>query len=322
MSQNPNCKEKSDYHSGDKTKLTLQRVLDSLKTELQNEPVETEATKRFKDDLTFIEKEYTGIPEIVNAYEKAYKDFNGAMKSKAQQQWDSIVSWSENKVTEDVANEITALREGEFYAEKRKKLKDTLNKAEEAFYSLKDCHDYFAAKEKKALEGYDKIKVYEKAVGDFFTDLKNLYEKANGYKEAEKYRSVFAVRLEFDDIRKKTLTPKEGGSLADPELYSKNLTDELRKVVAFKHERYLWHRDFLAKQEASKKDLIAKQSDLEKARQNYDDHIKNIRERLIREAEEIQPAAATPNPIPSAASTTAVKTEPPVIESPETPSKI
>lgn len=123
MSQNPNCKEKSDYHSGDKTKLTLQRVLDSLKTELQNEPAETEATKQFKEDLAFIEKEYTGIPDIVNAYEKAYKDFNGAMKSKAQQQWDGIVSWSDGNVPEDVAKEITALREGEFYAEKEKNLK-------------------------------------------------------------------------------------------------------------------------------------------------------------------------------------------------------
>lgn len=289
MSQSPKCTHQSDLHQGKKTTLTLQRVLDSLKTDLQNEPAENNAISQFKKDLSFIEQEYKGISEIVNAYEKAYKDFNGAKKNEAQKQWESIMNWSDNMVPKKIAGAITSLRDGEFYAGKEKKLKKDLERAEEEYYSLHECYQFYEVKEKRAIQDLEQAKSYEKTVGDSFKELKNLYEAANSLKDAGKHNSVFAVRLEFDDIRKKTIAEQDGGGLADPETFKNNLTSALRKVIAFKHERFLWHKDFIAKQDKAQKDLQARQSAFEKAKQSYEDHILNKRDRMIREAEDIQP---------------------------------
>lgn len=292
MNQVTNCTNKSDLHSGEKTTLTIQRVFDILRTELKKESSETEATTKFKEDLTFFENEYSGIQEICSAYKEAYREFNDKMIDKAKEQWENIVSWSEGKVGTNVETAIKELRQGPYYAEGINNLKKIKDDIEEELFSLKNCHEYFEKLSNRAIEEFEKTKIYEKTIKDYFTDLTKLHEEAKKYKDAEKYRSLFVIRLEFEDIREKTLTPKDSGTLIDPEKLKEDLANGLRKIIAFKHERFLWHKDFLENQKA----LLQKQKDFEKAKENYEEHIKNIRDRLIREAEDIQLATGSTQP--------------------------
>jgi hypothetical protein len=279
MNEQAKFEKISPYHTVPELTWTIKRILDKLREELQQETVENEATTQFDTDLKNLEKEYDGIPDIVSKYQAAYVNFVGTMKDTAKRNWDDIKSWTDDEVPDNIADAITELRKGEFYDQKEETLRSNLETAWWDYHSQLSYFDYFSAWKKKAEDDFSKAKEFEKTVGDWFSELENLHATAKEYMEANKHKSTYAVRLEYQELWEKTLELDDGTSTEkNPEWLKNHLTGKLRALIVATHEAYLWHN----------KQLKSKES-FETAKSNYDTFVESRRESFIREAQDVEP---------------------------------
>jgi hypothetical protein len=179
---------------------SIRRLLTTLEEKLEEIEIKrpTDATKKFGDDLKDANKEYQGIGDIVSKYEKFY-DQLGCRLAEAKNWMKDIDIWSHDEPVDEKA--IQKLREEQYEKEEKDGgkccrwlgFRDSLNLQQ-------DCLARAVRAEEEAKDDNEAYKGFEKTVTDQFTDLKSLRDKAETYWKAEKYQSVFAVSLEFDDV--------------------------------------------------------------------------------------------------------------------------
>src|SRR5262249_5251756 len=107
----------------------------------------------------------------------------------------------------------------------------------------------------------------------WFADLKDLHEQAKSFDNKKKYRSVYAVYLEAEQVWQNI----NGLTSEGPAKLKNNLTDKLRKVLQAKDERFRWQQDWLAKQQG-----------VTNAQTNYETFKTNRLKDFIREAEDVE----------------------------------
>jgi hypothetical protein len=260
---------------------TIPQILKRLKKELQGLPP-SDATKKFQTDITFVEQEYNGLPDIVAEYEAAYPGYKqcGPLYNTAECQWNEIRKWeheSHPHLPKESRKAIKDLREDSYRSETEECLNDdhpkrVLEKSQEDFRSIKSYYDQSQEEEVQILAQYNEKKAFKRTADSWFNDLKDLHGQAKNYNDKKKYRSLYAVYLEAEQVWKKIydLTSETPAEL------KKKLTCKLRKVLQAKHTRFHRHKDWLDRQLA-----------VTNAQTNYDTFKSNRRKDFIREAEDV-----------------------------------
>ncbi|HEX8921933.1 MAG TPA: hypothetical protein VF766_10675 [Pyrinomonadaceae bacterium] len=296
---------------------SIRRLIKALEDELENIQAArpTDATKKFGDDLKDADKEYQGIADIVTKYETFYNQKLDDELEKAKLWKKEIVSWSDDEVGRDAKRDIKKLRDG-YEAEEKKdgKCCEWLSFREQV-NDLNDCLGQAMTAEQEAKDDNEAYKGFEKGLTDRFAELKSLFDKAEALWKAKKYKSVYAVRLEFDDVyrklsdvdtwesRKKRCNGQsvsasgEGGQPTQsyvgqsskpgtemetkkpftPDEFRVELTQALRNLIGAKYQRFRWQQQRLVLESDSKrfKDLC-------------DKFRKSRRDQFIQEAEDVE----------------------------------
>jgi hypothetical protein len=286
------CKQKSKLSSDE----TIRQILKKLKEELQC-LLPSDATKKFLTDITFVEQEYNGLPDVVAEYEAAYPGYkqSGPQYNTAECQWNEIIKWDQSSpLSCKIKRAIKELRE-ESYRDGTEEPpclnenhpKEILEKSQQAFRSIKSCYDQRQEEEGEILAEYNEKKTFKKTVDGWFTDLKDLHGQTKNYNDKKKYGSLHAVYLEAEQVWRKingltSKTPAEvkpptESKLKTPAELKKELTEKLWKVLQAKDERFRWHQDWLDMQLA-----------VTNAQTNYDTYKVNRRKDFIREAEDVE----------------------------------
>lgn len=301
----------------------IRRLLIVLEEELEKTEAKnpTDATKKFADDLKDADKQYQGIADIVSKYEKFYDQLDCKLAEVRTWRKD-LKTWTEDEVTPKTRKLIRDLRD-EYEAEE-KSTKDKVGKCCQwlalrgklnNLNSLNDCLAKAVRKEEEAKDDNEAYKGLEKTVTDRFAELKSLYEKAKTLWEAEKYNSVYAVKLEFDDVydhlgtvitwayqQERCAPPKteSGGAYGQrsasgdaqdkepPESvapavpppsvedFRKKLTDALRALIIRKYTRFRWQQY-----------RLELEIDIKKFKDACDKFRKTRRDEFIQEAQDI-----------------------------------
>jgi len=273
----------------------LQKLEDVLE-ELSEKP--TDATKKFADDLKDADKEYTGITALVAKYKDFYDKLPCRMAEVAN--WrKELVNWTADKPTPAEKDAIKTSRNTDYEDKERQTCCDWIQ-CREYYNSMLDCFEQSKKKEEEAKENYDTIKGLEKLLGDRFTELKALFEKAKAFNEEERYRAVYAVYLEFGDVfaelsvirdwvyaRQECGIGNGGGTgqgedpieVWKPEKFKAEVVRNLRALLMARFQRFRWQHDVLTRssENQKKKDLC------EKFR-------KERRDKFIQESEDIEAA--------------------------------
>lgn len=162
----------------------------------------TEATKKFGEELKDFDKEYQGLAGIVSSYEKFFDNLD-CLLAKARAQREQIDEGWKGQVDANARKAIADLREVYEAEEKRTGscckwigYRDLLNKQG-------DCLARAARTEEEAKDDNEAFKGFEKTLTDRFKDFERLTGEADKLRKAEKFKSVYAVALEFADAYKK-----------------------------------------------------------------------------------------------------------------------
>lgn len=274
----------------------LQKLEDVLE-ELSEKP--TDATKKFGDDLKDADKEYQGITALV----AKYKDFYDKLPCKMAEanNWrKELTNWTATNPPQGEKDAIKQARDTD-YEQKEERICCDWIKCREQYNTTLDCLEQSKKTEEEAKENYDAIKNLEKTLGERFAELKTLFDKAKGFNEEERYRAVYAVSLEFDDVfaelsvirdwvyaRQECGIGSEDGTgyeagdpieVWTPEKFKAALVRTLRALLMARFQRFRWQHDSLTRisDNQKKKDLC------EKFR-------KDRRDKFIQESEDIEAA--------------------------------
>jgi hypothetical protein len=294
------CEQKSELSPDE----TIRQILKKLKEELQC-LLPSDATKKFLTDITFVEQEYNGLPDVVAEYEAVYSGYkqSGPQYNTAECQWIEIRKWDQSSPPlGNVKEAIKTLREESYRDETEfteeeppndNHPKKILDESKRAFRSIKSCYDQRQEEEGDILAEYNEKKTFKKTVDGWFTDLKDLHGQTKSYNDKKKYRSLHAVYLEAEQVWRKingltSKTPAElktpaESKLKTPAELKKELTEKLWKVLQAKDERFRWHQDWLDMQLA-----------VTNAQTNYDTFKTNRRKDFIREAEDVEAEDGAP----------------------------
>ena len=295
------CDPLSDYKrcESDYENATIRQLIKDIKDALQDprNSWTPAAVQKLQGDISFIEKEYDTIPQLVAAYEQFYPDLKetGAKYCTAERQWAAIKEWVCNaKLIQSIKNAIEDLRNRSYrdendddfkeYCDETKQSNDPthpkciLDKAEKDFISIKSCFDQRKDEEEAITKIYTKRKDFKKTVEDWLGDLKTLYDQANDFNMKKKYRSLYAIYLEASQVWKKIKRLSSHSEPQDAAWFQKDVTEHLKKSLIAKHELFLWHDDWLKKQNA-----------LAKAKAAYEAFTSSRRKDFLREAEDVPP---------------------------------
>jgi hypothetical protein len=276
-SKEKSCEQKSTLYPENNT---IRQMLKTLKEELQR-TAPSEATNNLQEDITKVEQEYNELLGIVGVYEAAYPGFkqSGSQYNTAKIQWNEIEKRKNNIALPDkVKQDIKKLREEYYRDETKEHLNDThpkkvLESRKQVFRSIKSCYEKSKDEEVEIFDQYEEEKKFKETVDGWFTDLKDLHEQAKSSDDNKKYRSVYALYLEAEQVWQKinSLTSET------PEVWKKKLRDKIVKVLQAKDERFRWQQDWLAKEK-----------DMNNAQTNYDTFKTNRLRDFIREAEDVE----------------------------------
>jgi hypothetical protein len=291
--------EESKYENA-----TIRQLIKEIKNDLQD-PKKSwapEAVQKLQGEISFIEKEYDTIPQLVAAYEQFYLDLkeSGAKYCTAERQWAAIKEWVAKVTDTDLdqltKNAIEDLRNSNYRDENdddfKKYCDETnqhdnpthpkciLDKAQKDFTAIKSYFDQRKDEEEEITKIYVKKKDFKKTVEDWLGALKTLHEKANDFNMKKKYRSLYAIYLEASQVWKKIKRLSSDSEPQDSAWFQKDLTQALKKSLIAKHELFLWHDDWLRKQNA-----------LAKAKAAYEAFISIRLKDFLREAEDVPPKA-------------------------------
>jgi hypothetical protein len=274
-SQTKQCEQKSTLSSGN----TIRHMLKTLKEELQR-TAPSEATNDFLTDITKVEQEYNELPDIVAEYAAVYPGFkqSGTQYNTAKSQWNEIKKWETNStLLDNVKQDIKKLREESYRDETKEPLNDThpkkiLENSKQVFRSIKSCYEQCQDEEKDMFDQYNEEKAFKQTADGWFAELKDLHEQMKSFDDKKKYRSVYAVYLEAEQVWQKI----NGLTSETPAALKKKLTDKLREVLQAKDERFRWRQDWLAKAQ-----------DVTNAQTNYATFKTTRLRDFIREAEDV-----------------------------------
>lgn len=274
----------------------LQRLEDILEELAETKP--TDATKKFADDLKDAEKEYQGVVALVNKYKEFYEKLDCKMAEAINWQKD-MGEWIAGKVTDAEKDAIKNSHKTN-YEDLETKICCEWIKCREYFISMQDCFEQSKKKEEEAKDNYDAIKNLEKTLGDRFADLKSLFEKAKGYRDEERFRAVYAVSLEFEDVFQDLSVlrdwftartecnidsqPGQGAQESDPRKvwteknFKAELVRRLRLLILAKYQKFRWWQDFLTRT-----------SDNQKKKDACEKFRKERRDKFVQEADDIEP---------------------------------
>jgi hypothetical protein len=272
------CKTKSTLS----TNYTILQTLQKLKEEIQ-EAKPSLATQQFQTDITFVEQEYNGIPDVVTAYEAVYPGFkqSGTQYNTAECQWNEIKKWDDNsKLQNGIKQVIQTLREERYRDGTEEGLDNThpkriLEEKKLAFRSIKSCYAQRQEEEEDIVEKYNKIKAFKETAQGWFVNLQSFHEQAKNHNDKKQYRALHAVYLEAYQVWQRI----QGLPSETPAMFKKKLTDALWKVLKAKDERFRWHQYWLCKEE-----------EVIHAQENYDAFAANRLKDFIREAEDVEAA--------------------------------
>lgn len=186
----------------DLANLPIRRVLKQLDEMLDTYEIPTDATKKLADDLKEVDKEYQGFGDVAAKYQKFHAEKLDCLLAEANSHKEEIDGWYKDKVTQGDQRKIHDEIWQQEYEDKEKDLCCEWVKAADRIYSIRDCLTQSHRNETEAKEYYENVKGLEKTATDRFSDLKSLYDKAKGYRDAERYKSVFAVSIEYDKALK------------------------------------------------------------------------------------------------------------------------
>lgn len=280
----------------------LRRLINALIEEVeQDAEAPPEATKKCLEDLKEVEKEYQGLAEIVKKYDESYLKLD-AQEEESKKVLQAITEWTDAKVNSAVKAKIDALCQNE-YQNKERTLRCRWIGYRDTFYAQQDCLSQCERKIEDIKEDYENAKNYDKTVKDRFTDLKSLYDKAKTSQEGKKYKSVYAVEVEYHrvldtlyaletwtqrraDCSAAAVSQRSAGSPSAPRLtpdqLRQRLVDRLRDLILGKYQRFCRHRD-----------RLKAESDAKKAKETLEKLQKSRREDLILEAEDVTGETAT-----------------------------
>jgi hypothetical protein len=299
------CETKSCFQNKAESKYknyTIRQLIKDIKNDLQD-PEKAwvpEAVQKLQGDLSFIEKEYDAIPQLVAAYEQFYPDLkeSGPKYCTAERQWTAIKEWvAASNLDQHIKDAIEELRNSNYRSENDDDFEnycnDTdqcahpthpkciLDKAEKEFLHIKSCFDQRKEEEESITKIYTKEKDFKKTVENWLGDLKTIYDQANDFNMKKKYRSLYAVYLEARQVWRKIKRLSSNSEPQDAAWFQKDLTEQLKKSLLAKHELFCWHDDWLKKQNA-----------LAKAKVDYEAFTNNRRKDFLREAEDVPPKTA------------------------------
>jgi hypothetical protein len=284
----------------------IRRLLKALEQELEeyaDKP--TDATKKFGDDLKEFDKEYQGIADVAGKYETFYAKLECRL-AEAHTWKEQIENWCSEKVDENTRRAIRTLREDDYDAKDREFFCQWL-----AFRArlirLSDCLGQALKKEEEARDDYGAVKGFEKTLSDRFAELKSLFDKAKGFQDNEKFKSVCAVGSEYAEVYDNLSTVRtweylknlcDGDQSSDeearlvwpPDKFRTELTNALRALILAAYQRFRWHQQ-----------RMETESDTKKFKEASDKFRKGRRDEFIQEAEDItarqgadRPGAARP----------------------------
>lgn len=271
----------------------FRRLLNFLEESLEEISEPTEATKKFADDLKDADKEYQGIGAIVDKYKQFYEKVDCKL-AEANSQKEEITSWLVGKLEDEDKCGIQHAYTRDYETSEHDRCCDWIN-ARKVVNGMLDCLEQSKRIESDRKDDYDGIKAFEKTLGDRFGDLKSLYDKGKALRDAESYKAVFALSLEYSDVYDNLALlrdwayaqsecpgpPQAPGDLKTewtPEEFKRKLILSLRNLILAKHQRFLRQQDSLTKTSESAKYKEA----CEKFR-------KERRDKFIQEADDIPP---------------------------------
>lgn len=172
----------------------LRRLLKKLEEKLEDYE-DTEATKKFTEDLKTFEKEYTGIADLVKKYE-VFHDKIDCMFAEANN-WKKIVrDWCDGQTDSKTRAEIVRIWDEFYESAENEACKEWIG-ARDKYGSTLDCLKQSERKAEEAKEDFETVKNFEKSVKDRFAELKALFDQSKTFNENGEYTSVCAVALEF-----------------------------------------------------------------------------------------------------------------------------
>jgi hypothetical protein len=172
----------------------LQRLLKKLEEKLADYD-ETEATKKFADELKAFDKENKGLGAIVKSYE-AFYDKLDCLLAEANNWKKSLGEWCEGETDEKTRAEIVRIW-NEYYENVENEACKEWIAARDKYGVTLDCLKQSERRADEAKETFETVKIFEKSVKDRFTELKTLFDQGKAFNEKGEYTSVCAVDLEF-----------------------------------------------------------------------------------------------------------------------------
>jgi len=262
---NPQPYEGGEGQSSKPPKSSIRERLNELLKLVQAGP-ESDATKKLKDDLDTLTKEYSGLTDVVGKYETAYKEFLN-LKHQAEAHVEQMGKWTE-KIKDEVKKPIDKLWDDS--KTEHDKLKKEKEDSETALDSLKGAYDQAAAEESREAAIFQERKKFEDKAKSYFTDLTALQREADTYQKAGKERPLYAVYVVAKDLFQKI------EDLDDPTQFKTALDGSLRTLIDAKEKRFKAHKELLEKQEAAKN-----------TKTNYDSFVEGRRKAFVRDAQDV-----------------------------------
>lgn len=274
----------------------LQKLEDVLE-ELSEKP--TDATKKFADDLKDADKEYTGVTALVAKYKEFYDKLPCRMAEVATLQ-EKFEQWTKSNPSPAEKDAIKSSRQTDYDDKERQICCDWIQ-CREYHNTTLDCLEQSKKKEEEAKDDYDAIKNLEKTLGERFTELKSLGDKAEAFIKEQRYRAVYASYLEFLDVltelsvirdwvyaRQECGIGEEDGTgyeagdpieVWKPEKFKAALVRTLRALLLARFQRFRWQHDSLTRI-----------SDNQKKKETCEKFRKDRRDKFIQESEDIEAA--------------------------------
>ena len=270
--------------------------LDAILEELSEKP--TDATKKFAEDLKDADKEYQGVVAIVTKY-KEFFDKLDCRFAEIRTWKDEFENWLSGKLTDAEKAAIADSREKNYDAIENKICCEWIT-CRDSFISMLDCLEQSKKKEEEAKDDYEAVKGFEKTLTERFAELKSLFDRGKAFRAEERYKAIFAVSLEFDDVvqdlsvirdwwyarRECDLGSDDGCHTGEPtgdprndwtpDKFKARLICQLRVLLLAKYQRFRWQHDFLSRT-----------SDNEKRKEACKKFRTDRRDQFIQEAEDI-----------------------------------
>jgi len=298
---------------------TIRQQLNFMEGLVSNPPpdVPADATKKLASDLTDLEKEYSGLSDLVTKFETDRATIECSF-SKARKWLDDIHKLCDTNVT----CEITKTDIQEAYTRWRKDERKACCAYVHKYFdirNLQNCQVQAERREADAKSDYELLKTLSKTFTDRLADLDLIFKDALASAEKRRFKRVCGLVLEFDSVWS-TLFQVENWCFRRKDCcrccppcdllpntlpcwtvarYRDQLTKALKALIDAKYNRYLWNVYWLT-EEANYTRL---QTDCDKARTNR-------RARFLAEAEEAKDCPE-PAPAPPPSTTTPPSGTPP-----------